>query len=68
VTARPNTTGKSKRFSLVLSGRSSGRLEIHDQDADARVPNRVDELGRGVAAVKLSELLGRPRTSISDRC
>jgi len=64
VTALPNATGegRSKRFSLVLGGRANGRHvqgEKQDGGGDRRVGK--GELGSGVAAVKLGELLGRQK-------
>lgn len=64
VTARPGTTGegRSKRLPLTPSGRSDGRQvqnEIRDRDGKSCVSGR-DELSRGMAVVKLSELLVRP--------
>ena len=58
VTALPNATGegRSKRFSLVLGGRSNVRqaqIEIETGGTGK------GDLGRGVAAVKLGEILSR---------
>jgi hypothetical protein len=63
VTARPNATGegRSKRFSLVLGGRSSGSRQAQGEiqrEGEERGFGKGD-LGSGVAAVKLGELLGR---------
>jgi len=60
VTALPNATGegRSKRFSLVLGGRSNGRQSQSEQQ-DQREGRGKEELGGGVAAVKLGEILGR---------
>ena len=61
VTARPNATGdgRSKRFSLVLGGRSSGRQGQSEVQCDEEQTLGKGDLGSGVAAVKLGELLGR---------
>jgi hypothetical protein len=59
VTARPNATGegRSKRFSLVLGGKLSGRQV--QSDIQYEVGERGCNLGNGIAAAKLGELLGR---------
>jgi FYVE/RhoGEF/PH domain-containing protein 5/6 len=64
VTARPNAfgVGKSKRFSLVLGGRSSGQQAQNDVPYEVREPGLgKGDLSSGVAAVKLGELLGRQK-------
>jgi FYVE, RhoGEF and PH domain containing 5/6 len=65
VTAHPNASGegKSKRFSLVLGGRSSSQQAQNDIPYEVREPGLrlKGDLSSGVAAVKLSELLGRQK-------
>jgi len=64
VTARPNAfgEGKSKRFSLILGSRSSGQQAQNDIPYEAReLRLGKGDLGSGVAAVKLGELLGRQK-------
>ncbi|KAL1748192.1 hypothetical protein HDZ31DRAFT_79887 [Schizophyllum fasciatum] len=53
---------RGKRFSLVLSGRHQGK--VAGKRADEVEKEGDGELGRSVAAGKLSELLGRHRASM----
>ncbi|KAF8586112.1 hypothetical protein K439DRAFT_1646365 [Ramaria rubella] len=59
VTARPSTfgEGRSRRFSLLLGGRSS----MHKKTQLQVTGQEQDGLDEGVAAGKLSEILGRER-------
>ena len=58
VTARPSSVGegRSKRFSLILGGRSVMQ-KLQRRQAD----QEPEDLANGVAASKLSEILGRER-------
>jgi len=60
VTARPNATGegRSKRFSLVLNGRSNGQ---QTSDIQYAAGESNGNLSSGIAAAKLGELLGRQK-------
>ena len=67
VTALPNATGegRSKRFSLVLGGRSNGQQaqsEQHDARMERGGSHLKDDLSVSVAAVKLGELLRRQKS------
>ncbi|KZT27644.1 hypothetical protein NEOLEDRAFT_1088599 [Neolentinus lepideus HHB14362 ss-1] len=66
VTARPTEDPKSKRFSLMLNGRSSNLHGQHGQAHSAHqhhVHGKDAALSSGAAAVKLNELLGKARAS-----
>ncbi|KAL1696757.1 hypothetical protein GGG16DRAFT_85229 [Schizophyllum commune] len=58
---------RGKRFSLVLSGRHGKSAGASGRKGDSPAEDEAEangELGRGVAAGKLSELLGRHRASM----
>ncbi|KAL1684128.1 hypothetical protein EV122DRAFT_257130 [Schizophyllum commune] len=58
---------RGKRFSLVLSGRHGKSAGASGRKGDSPAEDETEangELGRGVAAEKLSELLGRHRASM----